>query len=222
MFHLKIYRGCILAYLGVKVFSALLKPFSNSTRKRRMALFVKLMKPMPAMKILDLGGQPAIWDFINTPLNITCLNLPSIATVEHTTHHQITYVEGDACSMPHYAFGDFDLVFSNSVIEHVGCHEKRLQFANEVLRLSSKYWIQTPSKYYPIEAHCGMPLWWFYPQSLRSYFISKWKKKLPDWTEMVETTTFVSSSELQNIFPSSTIKYEWVLFPKSLIAYSSM
>ena len=187
-----------------------------------MALFVKLMKPMPAMKILDLGGQPSIWDFINTPLDITCLNLPGIATVAHTTHHQITYVEGDACSMPHYAFGDFDLVFSNSVIEHVGCHEKRLQFANEVLRLSSKYWIQTPSKYYPIEAHCGMPLWWFYPQSLRSYFISKWKKKLPDWTEMVETTTFVSSSELQNIFPSSTIKYEWVLFPKSLIAYSSM
>lgn len=186
-----------------------------------MALFVKVMQPKSRMKILDLGGQPSIWDFVELPLNITCLNLPGIATVEHQSHHQITYIEGDACSMPYFQSGDFDLVFSNSVIEHVGDFEKRAQFASEVLRLSDQYWIQTPSIYFPIEAHCGMPFWWLYPQALRSYFLKRWQKKLPGWTKMVETTSVISERELRSLFPGCRIKYErFLLLPKSIVAYS--
>lgn len=211
----------MLKYLRFRIFSALLKPFSNTMRKRRMALFVKLIKPTFGMKILDLGGQPSIWDSVELPLNITCLNLPGVAITDHQSHHRIAYLEGDACSIPDFHPGDFDLVFSNSVIEHVGDYNKRVEFANEVLRLSDKYWIQTPSKYFPIEAHCGMPFWWFYPTELRSYFLKKWEKKLPAWTEMVSTTLVVSERELLDILPGCEIKYEWFfLAPKSLIAYS--
>ena len=208
-------------YLRFRFFSYLLKPFSTMARKKRMALFVKIMKPIPNMRILDLGGQPEIWDSVDPILNITCLNLPGVAKTKHTSKHNINYVEGDACNMPNFKRGDFDLVFSNSVIEHVGNYSKRLQFANEILRLSSKYWIQTPSKYYPIEAHCGMLFWWFYPEALRLYFLRKWKKTLPDWTVMVETTTVVSGKELTKILPGSILKYEWVVFPKSMIVYSA-
>ncbi len=208
-------------YLRLRIFYALLTPFSKMMRKRRMVLFVKLMKPTSGIRILDLGGQPGIWDCVEQPLNITCLNLPGVAITDHQSHHQITYVEGDACSMPYFQPGDFDLVFSNSVIEHVGDHNKRLQFANEVLRLSEKYWIQTPSKCFPIEAHCGMPFWWFYPKALRSYFLRRWEKKLPAWTEMVATTSVVSASELRDILPGCKTKYQWLLVvPKSLVAYS--
>lgn len=186
-----------------------------------MALFVKVMKPIAGMRILDLGGQPGIWDSVELSLNITCLNLPGVATTNHPSHHQITYVEGDACNMPYLQAGDFDLVFSNSVIEHVGDPDKKLQFANEVLRLSTNYWIQTPSICFPVEAHCGMPFWWFYPQVLRSYFLKRWEKKLPVWTEMVATTSVVSANELRHLLPGCKIHYEWLLgIPKSLVAYS--
>lgn len=184
-----------------------------------MQLFVKLMAPKPGTRILDLGGQPEIWDTVKPALNITCLNLPGIAHRAHNTHHKITYVEGDACNIPYYKPGDFDIVFSNSVLEHVGGQDKQMEFAREVQRISKLYWIQTPCKYYPIEAHCGMPFWWFYPEWLKSYFINGWAKKLPAWTEMVTSTTVISKNELEYLLPGGTIITEWFVFPKSLIAF---
>jgi hypothetical protein len=180
------------------------------------------MQPTSAMRIIDLGGDPRIWDHVDRSLDITCLNLPGVANEEHPTHHRITFVEGDACDLPEFQPGDFDMVFSNSVIEHVGPLHKRVEFADEVLRLSDVYWVQTPSKWFPIEAHCGMPFWWFYPHRLRSFFLRRWRKKLPAWTEMVATTTVVDSGELRTILPGCTIKHETFFgIPKSLIAYST-
>ena len=202
------------------MFTFLLDPFSNVLRKRRMAEFQKTFKPTEGMKILDLGGQPAIWNTITPALSITCVNLPGIAKTEHPTHHSITYRDGDACSMPYFKKGDFDLVFSNSVIEHVGDHEKRYQFAAEVQRLSDNYWIQTPSIYFPIEAHCGMPFWWLYSKKLQKFFLSRWSEKLPAWTEMVATTTVLSNQQLRQLFPGCSLKTEWLLLPKSIIAYA--
>ena len=207
-------------YLGLKIFKALLRPVSSYSRRKRGELFVKEMQPKAKMKILDIGGQPQIWDFIKVPLQITCLNLPGIAITDHKTHHDIIFVEGDGCKMPEFNAGQFDFIFSNSVIEHVGNEKKRKMFADEVRRLSKNYWIQTPYKYYPIEAHCGMPFWWFYPKTFRAFFITRWRKKVPAWTEMVEGTDVVSVKELQELFPEANMAKEWLFFPKSLIAYS--
>ncbi len=207
-------------YLGFKLFWILLRPLSTYSRNKRAKLFIEKMKPKEKMKILDIGGQPQIWDHVKIPLQITCLNLPGIATTDHKTHHEIIYVEGDGCSMPEFQSGHFDLVFSNSVIEHVGNYKKRKMFADEVIRLSKCYWIQTPYKYYPIEAHCGMPFWWLYPKFMRSFFIARWRKMLPAWTEMVENTEVVSTTEMKKLFPKANIEKEWLIFPKSLIAFS--
>jgi hypothetical protein len=172
------------------------------------------------MSILDLGGQPMIWDSVPHLLHLTILNLPGIAMRQKKSHHQIEYVEGDACEVVQFKGRSFDLIFSNSVIEHVGPAEKQAAFAREVRRLGRSYWVQTPSKWFPIEAHCGMPFWWFYPPSLRSYFIRRWRIKLPDWTEMVEGARVLTKSELRTLFPEATIVVETMLgFPKSYIAY---
>jgi SAM-dependent methyltransferase len=191
----------IFRYLRIKIFYTLMTPFSNLVRGARIRLFLKIMKPVKGTKILDLGGQPTIWDFVET-------------------HHDIRYVEGDACHLPDFKFGDFDLIFSNSVIEHVGNPEKQTQFANEVMRLSNNYWIQTPCKNFPIEAHSGMPFWWYYPSWVRTYFLNQWSKKLPDWTEMIATTTFIRKKDLRKMLPNAKILTEWFIFPKSFIAYS--
>ncbi len=170
--------------------------------------------------ILDLGGQPMIWDSINLRLDLTILNLPGRAAFSHASHHKIRYVDGDACAVEGFSERSFDIVFSNSVIEHVGSAEKQAEFAREVRRLGHSYWVQTPSKWFPIEAHCGMPFWWFYPASVRDYFIERWRRKLPAWTEMVEGTTVLTRADLHRLFPEATIAVETSFgMPKSYVAY---
>ncbi|HTB65626.1 MAG TPA: methyltransferase domain-containing protein [Steroidobacteraceae bacterium] len=208
-----------LKYLRTTLFYSGMRPFQSIMRKRRMAAFVKNMNLRENSKILDLGGQPMIWSSVNNKLDITILNLPGIAQQHYPSHHNFTYVEGDACNVAGFADASFDLVFSNSVIEHVGDETKQAQFAHEVRRLGRSYWVQTPSKYFPIEAHSGMPFWWFYPASVQAYFKVRWRKKLPDWTEMIEETRVLSVPQLKTLFPDASIKKERLLgISKSYVA----
>lgn len=160
-----------------------------------------------------------IWDSVPLRLDITIVNLPG-GVCKQETRHNIRYFEGDACEIKDFAERSFDSVFSNSVIEHVGPADKQVKFAREVRRLGQSYWVQTPSKWFPIEAHCGMPFWWFYPATLRHYFIERWRKKLPAWTQMVEETTVLTEGDLRRLFPEATILVERLFgIPKSYIAY---
>jgi len=127
-------------------------------RARRMAFFEKAMGVSPGTRILDLGGTSFNWQWVSTPLDITILNLPGIK-VDYSVSgpHKIRFVEGDATDMPQYGDRSFDIVFSNSVIEHVGGSEKQTAFAEEARRIGRGYLIQTPSIWFPLEAHTGLP-----------------------------------------------------------------
>ncbi len=209
-----------LKYLRVYVFFALKQPFAEWSRKRRMRSYAALMGIRKDMSIIDLGGTPMIWESVSQCLSLTILNLPGCFNGKASSHHKTRYVEGDACQVHEFPERSFDSVFSNSVIEHVGPAAKQAAFAKEVRRLGRSYWVQTPSKWFPIEAHCGMPFWWFYPARLRRHIIERWRKKLPAWTTMVEETTVLTKTEMQHLFPEATILTETTLgIPKSYIAY---
>jgi SAM-dependent methyltransferase len=185
-----------------------------------MRSFVVLMNPKAETSVLDLGGQPMIWDSVPMRLDLVILNKPGVAASNHPSHHRIRYEDGDACAVKGFDQRSFDCVFSNSVIEHVGPVNKQVEFAGEVRRFGKSYWVQTPSRWFPIEAHCGMPFWWFYPRWLRQYFIERWRIKLPAWTQMVEETTVLAKSDLRRLFPEATILIETSFgLPKSYIAY---
>jgi hypothetical protein len=187
-----------------------------------MDVFIRSMGLTPHTRILDLGGHPKIWQQVEFPLDITLLNLPGgFDTDVDVSPHRVRYVEGDACDVSEFDRGDFDLIYSNSVIEHVGPEHRQQAFASEVRRLGTRYWVQTPSKWFPIEAHCGMPLWWFYPEHVRESFIERWRKSLPAWTEMVEGTRVLHLDHLRDLFPGASTYTEWMFgFPKSYAMYS--
>ena len=211
-----------LRFLRINLFYRLLMPFSDRMRSRRMARFSEMFALRDGTTILDLGGQPMIWKAVPAKLDITILNLPGIANVEHETHHTIRYVEGDACNVVGVGDKSFDVVFSNSVIEHVGDAGFRSAFAREARRIGKSYWVQTPSKYFPIEPHNGMPFWWFYPASLRRSIQDGWRKKLPEWTEMIDGTDVVSHEEMTALFPEADVMVEHFCgLPKSYIAAST-
>ena len=83
------------------------------------------------LRVLDLGGVPRQW--VNRsvrPAQVVSLNLESHPQVAEPG---VVAVRGDACDPPPGIRGErFDLVYSNSVFEHVGGHARRLAFADTV------------------------------------------------------------------------------------------
>ena len=209
-----------LTYARVSLFEKAKVPVATRARKKRVQMFIASIALNPHDRVLDLGGSVDTWAMIDIPLNVTILNLPGHTHRKSAARHNISYVEGDACDVKEFSRGDFDVIFSNSVIEHVGPKDRQLAFAQQVLKFETRYWIQTPAIWFPIEAHCGMPFWWFYPQSWRQHFIRKWRDDLPDWTEMVEHTRCLKHGDLVAMFPEAKITTERLLgIPKSYIAW---
>jgi len=210
-----------LGYLRFKTFTLLKSPFSDWARRKRMEHMLQCTNIRRGMSILDLGGSPYIWNYPFIPdLDITILNLPGIVEKSIPSQHRFHYIDGDACNVAGVPDQSFDLVFSNSVIEHVGGPERRAAFAREIRRIGRSYWVQTPSVWFPIEAHTGMPLWWFYPAFLRKRVIERWRTRLPAWTEMVEGTTVLKKTELATLFPDARLAVERVGgVPKSYTAF---
>lgn len=214
----------------LKAFYLLLPAVMAFFRERRMRMLRSLVTIEPGTRVLDLGGAPAIWEHIPVPLDITLLNLPGAVSAGERevvqspglNHHTFHLIEGDACNVEQFEDRSFDLVFSNSVIEHVGPSPKQAEFAREVCRLGKSYWVQTPSRWFPIEPHSGMPFYWFYPEWLRAALMRRWRKKLPGWwADYIGTTRVLSKRRLAELFPTAKTRVEYFFgLPKSNIAYA--
>jgi hypothetical protein len=198
-------------------FRTLISRASPLARQARMSRFVELMKVKPHQRVLDLGGLPKLWRFVDIPLDITVLNLPSQIIDERTYNaHSFTIMRGDATNLSHVPDNSYDIVFSNSVIEHVGPQEKQAAFAAEARRVGSSYYIQTPSIHFPLEAHTGLPFWWYYPEWVRNKIIARWKRSTPDYAKFVQGTRVLGKPDLRRFFPDGTIETERVFgFVKS-------
>lgn len=163
-------------------------------RKKRLALFRELMLliPQPA-KILDVGGRECFWQsagFLDREIRDVKITLININPREaQATHPNVKSVVGDATKMK-FEDNEFDVVFSNSVIEHVGNYNAQLQMAQEVMRVGKRYFVQTPNLYFPIEPHFVFPCFQFLPLKLRVWLMSNfdlgWHKRVADKQEAME------------------------------------
>lgn len=124
-------------------------------RRKRLRWFLRRLNMPPEERVLDVGGYPWNWDETVLPNPIALLNLSYPAGIKKK-YPRFACTTGDACALP-FADGGFDVVFSNSVIEHVGTWERQVQFAAEARRVGRKLWIQTPAWGFFIEPHLLAP-----------------------------------------------------------------
>jgi hypothetical protein len=146
-------------------------------------------------------------------LEITMVNLYQ----QTVTHPQITARTGDACNLIDFADQSFDVVFSNSVIEHLGSLENQQRMASEVRRVGRRYYIQTPSRTFPLEPHYVFPLAQFLPRSVRIQIGARWKfgsyctpGDLIAAARVADEIRLLTSQEMQALFPSSTLHLEHI------------
>jgi hypothetical protein len=65
----------------------------------------------------------------------------------------------------------FNIVYSNSVVEHLGSWEEHIAFASEYDRVGQKFWLQAYAKCFPVEPHLNTPFIHLLPIKMQSLFI---------------------------------------------------
>ncbi|HLH47436.1 MAG TPA: hypothetical protein VKV25_09765 [Acidimicrobiales bacterium] len=194
------------------------------TRRRRSQQLVAAFPELSAMSVLDLGGTEHFWESaVARPSSVVLLNPDE----QPTTLPWIRSVAGDACDPPaDIRATQFDLVFSNSTIEHVGGHLRRRQFADTVRTAAPRAWVQTPNRYFPLEPHWVLPAGQFIPPRPRAAIVRRWPLRPRGFPRDVRTALneimdieLLSRAQLAWYFPEATIRSERVLgLAKSLIA----
>jgi hypothetical protein len=197
-------------------------------RQKRYEFFRNLASSVERpMKILDVGGLQHVWErigFADQPdIHVTLLNITRVPA----DHWNMESVEGNACSMPQFHDKQFDIVFSNSVIEHVGGDKEIQMMANEIRRVAKCYYIQTPNRYFPMEPHFFFPMFQFLPVSLRAtlvqHFPLGWSPKIPDRKRAeaeVRAINLLSKNQVKALFPDALTVDERLLgIPKSIQAF---
>lgn len=138
-------------------------------------------------------------------------------------HRQIV---GDARSMEEVNDGEFDVVYSNSVIEHVGGRRDQELMAQAIQRVGHRFFVQTPNLWFPLEAHALVPGFQFLPVKLRAKLLQHrglgHLKRQPDFADAEETVRCIrllTKHELVELFPGAMIRREhFAGMTKSLMA----
>jgi hypothetical protein len=189
-------------------------------RRNRMASFQRAFALTPQTRILDVGGTALNWNLLSAHPQVTFLNLPSSGEA---------HIVGDGRYLP-FRDRSFDIVFSNSVIEHISSPEDQCRFAEEVRRTGKAYWVQTPDRRFPVEPHLVTPFLHWLPKRVRIAiarrftFWSLLERPSPDrWEYYIrhcaEEVRLLGTRELQALFPEARIIRERFLgLSKSLIA----
>jgi SAM-dependent methyltransferase len=174
-------------------------------RERRYRLFMDLCQVRPDDRILDVGaGAGGALERFNTTNPIVAVDLEPLGG-EWLEAANVSVAVADGTRLP-YGDGEFPLVFSSSVIEHVPKHLQPA-FASEIRRVAKRYFVQTPNRYFPIEPHYQVPLFQFLPRRLQRAinrrFTLGWRTK-GEWEEI----TLLSANELRRLFPDGEIHRE--------------
>ncbi len=196
------------------------KSISNKFRGKRFELFKSFIDGIKKpVSILDVGGTPNFWIQMgfnhSSDADITLLNIDA----QDISGTNFKTVIGSALNLTMFNDKEFDVVFSNSVIEHVGGITEQRKMADEILRTGKMYFVQTPNYYFPFEPHFLFPFFQFFPLWLKKAMLLKfnlgWFKKAGDENEaenIANSIKLLKKRDLTLLFKNGKIFKEKFLF----------
>ena len=217
----------------MKAFEAIYLPLRERFHSARAEAFIRLMRPEPGLRLLDLGGGDGSFAARITErimLDVTVAEPEPTRLAAEERGFSIEHVTAGE-PLP-FEDNSFDIVLCNSVIEHATCwrgdtegswteraHRAQRRFAAEIRRVAPAYFVQTPHADFPVDAHLLLPGTNWLPHSATERVVRftdrYWIKKcgVADWL-------LLRGERMNEIFPDGRIHIERTLgLPKSLIAY---
>ena len=138
-------------------------------RRRKFELFMETVRPRPETRVVDVGvgdtgfgtepGVAVTHNFFEAlypwPERITAVSdvpLPKFARA----FPSIRCVIASGTKLP-FEDDEFDVAFSNAVIEHVGGRDEQRRFVEELCRVAPRVFLSTPNRWFPVETHTLVP-----------------------------------------------------------------
>ena len=175
---------------------------------------------------MDVGGTEIYWERMGLDTNnivVTLLNL------EHhkTNKDNFVSIKGDATNLSSFKDNHFDIVYSNSVIEHLFTFDNQKLMASEIMRVGKAYYVQTPNYYFPIEPHWLFPFFQFFPFKVKVFLtknfnLGHYKKSTSKEAAIIRVSEvkLLTEKQMKELFPNGKVYRETFLgFLKSITMY---
>jgi len=217
---------------------------SANARRKRDGQFRAAFELTETTRILDLGSQNGAHIhgvLMGTPVRPENTYIADIDAAALENGRQKfgfnPILIGQSGKLP-FPDGYFDVVYCSSVIEHVTVNKDQVwslrsgkqfrelslahqhEFAREIQRIGRQFFVQTPYKYFVIEAHSWLPFVGWLPRRLIVPILKGsrkvWPKKaVPDWH-------LLTRRQLASMFEGADIRNEtWMGLTKSIMAVKS-
>lgn len=206
---------------------ALASKISVEFREKMFSKFMANMKPNAGHRVLDIGvtsdnkyQESNYFEKLYPHKDrVVCVGTEDGSYLE-TKYPGLKFIQIIPQKNLPFDNNEFDIAFSNAVIEHVGSRESQKAFVLEMLRVSRSFFLTTPNRWFPIEFHTAMPLLHYLPKKMYHNFLAAFGENY--WNKE-ENLNLLSRSDLINMFPKETnfVIDNVRLFgmPTNLIAY---
>lgn len=197
----------------------------SRARRRRWRQLLATFPELAEMSVLDMGGTVEFW--LRSPVQPRAVH---VVNVEDPPDGPLPeWLRADVADICHPPAGllderGYDIVLSNSVIEHVGGHLQREAFAEVARSSAPRMWMQTPYQYFPIEPHWVCPFLQFLPLALRARVAMRWPlvhtrpKDVDHAIDALLSTELLDITAMHHYFPDAEIRFERAVgLVKSLI-----
>ena len=187
-------------------------PFSSKIslhiRRKIFNFFIKIYNPGSDTKVLDVGvtsddtfiESNFFEKFYPYKNNITCVGTENGIFLEDK-FKGIKYIQVKTGENLPFTDKEFDIVFSNAVVEHTGNKEQQSFFIGELCRVARLFFITTPNRWFPVETHTGIPLLHYLPKEKFRSIIRGTKY---DYWSYENNLNLLSAKEFREIFPADS------------------
>jgi hypothetical protein len=153
---------------------------SLRSRRSKFRLFMESFRPDATTTIVDVGvadsgfgegaGSASTYNFLEAMYpwrdRITAVGVGELPNFRQA-FPEIACVRADGRDLP-FADGEFDIAFSNAVVEHVGGEDEQRAFIEELCRVARGVFVATPNRWFPIDVHTLMPVVHWLPDGARN------------------------------------------------------
>lgn len=145
---------------------------SAGNRERKFRLFLDIVKPSPTSAVLDVGFTEDEYSATDNYIEKHYPHLDKITALGiaepkkfNKRYPMVKAVQYDGREFP-FRDKEFDICWSNAVIEHVGDRDRQIMFLKEMKRVARTVFFTTPNRCFPVEVHTRILLLHFLPKHI--------------------------------------------------------